>query len=216
MPLEGRQRLFRRPIQHAGHDDAIAEAGKLALHIGDVPRRAGRPGIGKAQRLRPQADAGAGQPSPVEQLARIDLARRRHVRVTQHAMGRDGMSAEDLRGQRLERLHLRLGKRPIAAGMAGIDQLDADRARVDVGGASPGADPRMPGPPLLRHQPIDRAVLIDAVMGAHPRRRIGHALQRRLGAQHVRIMQQQDVDAAIGPRVLVGRGAFDEAHAALR
>ena len=99
MPLHGDDDLLGRTIILARLGDAIAIANKAALQCPHVGAGLAGPHarIARDRRRRhPMTDAGAGEAAPVEPLARIDLARRRHVRVRQHALGRYGMPAEDV------------------------------------------------------------------------------------------------------------------------
>src|SRR6185436_18436175 len=47
-------------------------------------------------RLRPEADTRKREPAPGKQLARIDLARGRHIGMAEHAFWRDRMARDDL------------------------------------------------------------------------------------------------------------------------
>jgi hypothetical protein len=68
----------------------------------------------------------------------------------------------------------------------------------------------MPGAAGLVDQPVDGAVLVDAVVRTHPRRGVAQALEGLGGALHARVVQQQNVDRlARGPGVVVGRRALD-------
>ena len=50
------------------------------------------------------------------------------------------------------------------AGMAGIGDLDADRARIDVGFAGPVRRAGMPGAAILRNERQHAAVLVDEIV----------------------------------------------------
>ena len=93
--------------------------------------------------------------------------------------------------------------------MAGIDQLDADRARVDVAMAAPERDAGVPGAAILRHQAEDAAVLLDHVVRADLRRRVAHPRQRRVAGLHAGVVQHQHVDGRVAARVVVGGRAVD-------
>src|ERR1700761_4146417 len=95
--------------------------------------------------------------------------------------------------------------------MAGIGQLDADRAAVDVAQPSPEGLPGMPGALALIDQPVDRAGFVDQPMAADLGGRIAQPLQSRLGARHAGIMDQQDIDRTAHARPVIGRGALDPA-----
>ena len=60
-------------------------------------------------------------------------------------MRRDGVTAQDVETQSLDRSHLGLGEIGIVEIMTGIVDLDADRAGIDVGLPGPSALPGMPG-----------------------------------------------------------------------
>ena len=88
----------------------------------------------------------------------------------EHALGRDAPALADVAAEVQRRRDLRFGIIRQAAGMAGIGDLDADRAGVDVGLAGPVADAGMPGAALLRHQLQRVAVLEDEIMRRRPAR----------------------------------------------
>jgi len=69
---------------------------------------------------------GAGEPFPIEFLARIAFTSRRHIGMRQHPMRWYGMAAQDVAAKRLDRLHLRLGEVGIIEIVTGIVDLDAD------------------------------------------------------------------------------------------
>ena len=119
------------------------------------------------------------------------------------------MPREDAARQRRQGGHLRGRKTAIAEFMAGIDDLDADRARVDVAMAAPGRDAGVPGAAVLRHQAEDAAVLLDHVMRADFRRRVAHPRQRRVAGRHAGVVQHQHVDGRAAARVVVGGRAVD-------
>ena len=52
--------------------------------------------------------------------------------MANHMQGCDGVARHDLSRQGLQRGHLRLREGAIAEFVAGIDELDADRAAVDI------------------------------------------------------------------------------------
>src|SRR5712691_2734025 len=89
---------------------------------------------------RPQADPGAGEARPVEQLAWVGFAVRRDVGMPDDPVGWDAVTRQDVPAQKLDRRHLRLGKRPVAPFVAGIDDFDADRDDVEIGLALPARD----------------------------------------------------------------------------
>ena len=83
------------------------------------------------------ADAGIVQDAPGKLFAGILLARRRDVGMAEHARRRNRVAGEDAAAQRSHRRDLPLGKIAIAELMAGIGDLDTDRAGIDVGLAGP-------------------------------------------------------------------------------
>src|SRR5262245_20763558 len=144
--------------------------------------------------LRPEPDARQGELAPGKQFPRIDLARRRHIRMAKHARRRDRMTIDDLPREMNHRLDLRVEKRAIAELVTGIDNLDPDRAAVDVARTGPIRDARVPSAALLRNMGEDRAVFIDGVMRADARRRIAETCDRACSRLHTRVVHEQDVD----------------------
>src|SRR4029079_4764688 len=87
----------------------------------------------------PMSDAGFTQQGPRKFLARVLLARGRDVGVSQDAIGGDRPAPGDDRpAQRDDRRSLTQRKIRIAELMTWIDDLDSDRAGIDVGLACPG------------------------------------------------------------------------------
>ncbi len=132
----------------------VADAGQHPSHL----VRLSRAGVGLGG---PQADAGGGEPPPVEQLAGVHLAGRRHVGVADDVARGDRVAADQIAAEVDGGRHLCRRERAVAELVAGIDQLDADRAGVDVGLAPPIGDPRVPGT-LAPRRPVAR--------GGRPRR----------------------------------------------
>src|SRR5688500_17517844 len=91
--------------------------------------------------------------------------------------------------------------------MPGIDDLDADRALVDIGLAAPMADAGVPGALTLIHQRMDASIFLHYIMAADFAGRIAQARQCFGGGRHTGVMQHQHVNhmavAAVGIR---GRG----------
>ena len=148
----------------------------------------------------PEPDSLPGQCGPGKQFAGIVLAHGRDIAMAQHAPGGNGVAGENAACQFDQRRDLRFGKGAIAEFMAGIDQLDADGAGIDVARAGPIGNARMPGAALFRHQRIDRAILVDHVMRRDFGGGIAHPRQRRFAAWHAGVMQHQHVDGRIAPR----------------
>src|SRR5438552_4168590 len=103
----------------------------------------------------------------------------------------DFLAQDDVAAQHGDGFHLGGGKGTVAEFVAGIDDLDADRALVDVGMAAPTADAGMPGAAVLADQRIDRAVFLDDVMRTDSAGRIGEPPARFLTALHAGVMQYQ-------------------------
>ncbi len=99
---------------------------------------------------------------------------------------------------------------PVAELVAGIDQLDADGAGVDVPLAGPAGHAGVPGAPVLGHQLEDPTVLLDHVVGAHLGGGVAETLQRRLARLHAGVMKQQHVDRLVAACVVVRRGTIDK------
>src|SRR5277367_1185187 len=129
-------------------------------------------GAARVCRKRPDADPEIRQLRPGKELARIFLSRRRHIGMAEHTRGRNGMALRDVAGEIEQRRDLRFGKWHIAKLVARIDDLDADRAPIDVALAGPIGDARMPRAELFVHMAIDAAVAIDRVVSRDFRLRI--------------------------------------------
>src|SRR5687767_6275775 len=82
--------------------------------------------------LGPEPNARFRQLLPWEEFAGIFLARRRDIAVTENPPGWNGVAHQDAMAQRGQRRDLDIRKFAIAEFMPGIDQLDADGARVDI------------------------------------------------------------------------------------
>src|SRR5207249_9595206 len=87
----------------------------------------------------PEADPRGSEGAPIEQLARIDLAQRRHVGMAEHAPRRNGISFQDVARKIDQGRRLRSRERPITKFMAWIDEFYSDRDTVDVALACPVA-----------------------------------------------------------------------------
>ena len=102
------------------------------------------------------------------------------------------------------------GKRPVAPLMAGVHDLDADRARVEILIAPPPAAPRLPGALVFGHQREHPAVFLDHVMGRDARLLVLlHAGERRRAVLHAGIVQHQHVER-VQPLVEVGARGLDD------
>src|SRR6185295_1426547 len=107
----------------------------------------------------PQPDTVLSKSLPVEAFARVLLAVRRHVAVRDNIPRRNGMARQNAEAQIARRGELQYRKVAIAPFVARIDDLDADRARVQLAVAAPPRHPGMPGAPLFRHQAQHTAIL---------------------------------------------------------
>ena len=85
--------------------------------------------------------------------------------MADHVAGRDGMARQHAVADGFQLADLGFGKFVIAEFMARIDQLDPDRARIDVGMAAPMGYPGVPGALPFVHQSVNVAVFVDQVMG---------------------------------------------------
>jgi hypothetical protein len=88
-------------------------------------------------RQRPDPDAGAGEPGPVEQLTRVALALWRDVGMTDDPVRGDGMAGDQIPAQPFHRSHLRLWEPAVSPVVAGVDDLDPERYGIEVAFALP-------------------------------------------------------------------------------
>src|SRR6185437_14498849 len=89
------------------------------------------------RRPHPVADAFSVQSAPWKLLGGIPLACGRYVGMREHAIGADFLALHDVLAERDHRIDLPLRKIRIAEVVAGIADLDSDRARIDVALAFP-------------------------------------------------------------------------------
>ena len=89
------------------------------------------------RRLDPMANARERQLSPWKAFAGIDLATGRDIGMGEHAHGRNIVASYEIAAKRDHPVDLPSGKMRQACGMAGVDDLDADGQRIDVGRAAP-------------------------------------------------------------------------------
>src|SRR5215469_15391046 len=89
-----------------------------------------------------------GKPLPVELLARVALPARCNIGMGKHTVWRDGMTRQNVEAESLDCLHLGSGEIGIVEVMAGIMDLDADRAGIEVCLPRPAALAGVP--PLVR------------------------------------------------------------------
>src|SRR5215472_18220601 len=121
---------------------------------------------------RPNAEAGAGEAVPVEELAGIALALGRDIGMADDPMGRDRIARDEIAAQPLDRRHLLLRKRAVTPFVTGIDDLNAKRHGVEITLAFPARNARMECPPGFGNEAPNSAVLLDDIVGADPRGRI--------------------------------------------
>ena len=105
------------------------------------------------------------------------------------------MARHDIAAELDQPIDLRVGKIAIAELVAGISDLDADRAGVDIGCALPRRRAGMPGAARFRHELVDAAVLIDEIVAGDTGFLVGEPRDRFFGGLHSGVMQQQDIDA---------------------
>ena len=104
------------------------------------------------------------------------------------------MTRQDLQRQLLQRPDLHLGKIAVAVFVTRIDQLDADRALVHADLAFPAGLAGVPGGLVLGDQLVDRAVLVDQVMGTDLGFRVAQPVDGRLRRAHAGIVQDEQID----------------------
>ena len=142
------------------------------------------------------ADTGIRQRVPREFFAGILLARRCDVGMREHAM-REHLAAEhDAAAQRDHGGDLAKRKVRIAPVMAGIDDLDADRAGIDVFLAGPAGNAGVPGALALGHALHDAAVLQHDVMRRDVSARGAELGDRAFHIRHAGVVQQDHVGEA--------------------
>src|ERR1700732_5076181 len=165
MPLERRDDVPGRAVEIAGGGDVVAVFAEPRLYFRDrrilFAEHEYRSTWGDRRGLDPKSDAGGVQHPPGKFFAGILLAGRGDIRMPQHAPGRDAVAREDAAAKGGDGRDLPLGEIRIAAAVAGIGDLDPDRARIDVGLALPYGCSRMPGPARFRHALDDVTVLHD-------------------------------------------------------
>ncbi len=195
--LEGARNDARALIEHPVRLDAVAVGAQQRLRLGDGRRVVLRdhvrtPGA-ERRRLYPVADAFLREPAPVELLARIDLAPWRDVGVGEDALRPDAAALSDVAAERRDGLHLLQRKVGIAAVVAGVVDLDADRGRVDVALAGPVRGARVPGALRLRHHLRDDAGLVDDVVGRDLALGPRQPVDRLFGRYHAGVVQHHEV-----------------------
>src|SRR5215472_4564987 len=125
---------------------------------------------------RPNADAGAGEAGPGEELARIALALGRDIGMADDPVHRDRIARDEIAAKPLDRGHLLLRKRAVTPFVTGIDDLDAKRDSVEITLAFPARNARVKCPPGLGNEAPNSAALVDDVVGADPRTGVAQSL----------------------------------------
>ena len=121
----------------------------------------------------------------------------------------DRVAREDIVTEQDQGLDLRFGKIAIAELVAGIGDLDADRARVDVGLARPEGFAGVPGALAFVDQPERAPVLEDEIVRRDGGARIAQPAKRLLGRVHAGVVQDEHVDALPdSTRTMVRRREF--------
>ncbi|KST70504.1 hypothetical protein WS76_29235 [Burkholderia humptydooensis] len=164
----------------------VAVCEELRLEFGDLSaKRPASAVVRDGDRVRPRADAVLlVQRSPRKERAGIELAAGRDVGMPDDLLRRDRVTRDDVGRESADGRHLLVRERRPSAlhqrrvfvriGKAGVDDLDADRARVEQALALPVADARVPRAPRFRHEREHAKAL--AFVG-----RIGHEIVRADG-----------------------------------
>ena len=127
--------------------------------------------------------------------------------MRQHPRRRNGVARLDAAAQSGHRRDLAFWKIGIAVIVAGIGDLDADRARINVGLARPEGSAGMPGAASFLHQLEDAAVLEHKVMRRHFARGRAQSVQRLGGVRHPGVVEQNHVGALAALAIaVIGRG----------
>jgi peptidase M48-like protein/PDZ domain-containing protein len=174
--LEGDDRLLRlghvvtKPLKRK------QEAGIRPIRIDEIARRAR------------QSEPPLGKGVPREELAGIFLARWGDIRMANDVAAADPVALLDVGDERDQRGDLLVRKRPIPEFVAGIDDLDPDARRIDVGHAAPPRLASVPGALRLLDEAINRPVLVDEIVAGDLRLGRGQAIEGAFGVRHSGIM----------------------------
>ena len=101
------------------------------------------------------------------------------------------MAVENPARQIDERADLRGRERHIAEFMTGIDDLDADGARIHVALAGPPGDAGVPGSHIFGYEAVDYALFVDDIMRADLRCWVAKALDGGFGGGHGGVVEDQ-------------------------
>jgi hypothetical protein len=113
--------------------------------------------------------------------------------MSEDAIRRDGVALQDIDAERLDGLHLDIRKVWIVEVVAGIMDLDADGARIEIRLSGPKALPGMPCPHVFRDELRHDAVRVDQIVARHLGLLAGEPVERSLGRIHAGIMQDEHV-----------------------
>src|SRR5262245_30697542 len=134
-------------------------------------------------------DAGSGEPLPRKSFTGVDIATRLHLRMRKHIVLPNAVPPGDAAAEPNYGLNLIGEKVTVAENVSGIDDLDADRRRIDVGPSSPRTFSGMPCAVALAHHLRDPAVLMNEVVGRNFADRITEPGLRRLPCFHSRVVK---------------------------
>src|SRR5262252_4095391 len=112
---------------------------------------------------RPNADAGAGEAEPVEELAGIALALGRDIGMADDPMGRDRIARDEVAAQPLDRRHLLPRKRAVTPFVIAIAALNAKRHGVEITLAFPARNTLVQCPPHPVNEPPNPALRLDDI-----------------------------------------------------
>ena len=171
----GRKRRWKAITAFSGSVDVVAKPLQREEKAGVGPIRIDEI-AGRAWKCQPPLC----QRVPGEQLARIFLASRGDVGMADDVAAPYPVPLLDVGDQRDHRRHLLVGEGAVAELVARIDDLDPDAGRIDVGHPAPTGLAGMPGAVRLIHQPVDRAVLVDEIVGGDLRFGRGQPVERGL------------------------------------
>ncbi len=144
----------------------------------------------------------------MEKARPVEFAGGRDVAVADDIATRDAVAARDVMNERDQCFHLGFRKVAIAPFMAGIDDLDADARRIDVGDPAPPCAAGMPCAFALVDHADGLSVLGHDIMRGNLAVGAGEPADRALGIGHPGIVQHEHRD---GQRTLVeiGRWCLD-------
>ena len=168
MPLERAHHAAGRIVIAAGRIEAIAEFPQSRLQPPHLIALIARPerviGLG-GLRFNPQANPRLRQPPPVELLSGIAFALWRHVGMAQYAFGRNFfVTRENIETQSFHGIHLGGREFGVVEFVAGVVNLDADGAGVDIVLARPMGVARVPGAHVFGHHLRDAPLFVHQIV----------------------------------------------------